>query len=142
MTQQVFLSIYEEIIVGSRVEGFRLAGQFPVLQLWNEKENYEIEFHIDCRITSNSQPLNNLVNQLARYDKEVYEIAYFFGINLTIIKSIAFTKEDNLKVLFSNDIELIFKLNDTWIEPLNISIMKNDKYLKGCRLLNDRTIQL
>ena len=76
MTKGEFLSTYEQILVGAYVEGFRLAGQFPILELWNEKENNKIEFHIDCRISSNSSQLNNLVDQFSKYDEDIYETIF------------------------------------------------------------------
>ena len=140
MTQKEFLSIYESVVINSYVEGFRLSGQFPVLELQNEKENKKIELHIDCRISSNNDQLNNLVHQFSDYDKDVFEIAYFIGINRKKVKCIRFSSDNNFHILFENSTEITFKINDQWSEPLNISISKNDKYLMGCRLFNDGTI--
>lgn len=140
MTKEEFLSFYEPILVGAHVEGFRLSGQFPVLEMCNTNENKKIEFHIDCRIFSNSKELNDLVNLFSNYNKEIYETAFFIGINLKSVLSIGFSNEGNLEILFSNGILLTFKIIDNWVEPLNISIMKEDKYLTGCRFYNDGTI--
>jgi hypothetical protein len=141
MTIEEFLSIFEPLITGAHVEGFRLALQFPVLELRNEAEDKLIEFHFDCRITSNNGTLNDLVDQFSKYDGDIYETAFFIAINRKSIISIDFSKDNNLKLQFSNDIELTFRLNDEWTEPLNISVMKDGKYLYGCRLLNDGTIE-
>ena len=81
MTKEEFLPIYEPIIVGAYIEGFRLALQFPVLELRNETEDKLIEFHIDCRITSNSSQLNNIIDQLSKYDEDIYEMVFFVAIN-------------------------------------------------------------
>lgn len=141
MTKKEFLSDYEKLIVGAHVESFKNTQQFPVLELQNEKEDIIIELHIDCRISSNNSQLNDLVNQLSKYDEDTYEIGFFIGINRKYVNSIKFTYEGDLVLIFSNNIALTFKLIDEWVEPLNISVMKGNKYFKGCRLLNDGTIE-
>jgi len=141
MTKEEFLSDYGQLIVGTHVEGFRNALQFPVLELRNEKEDKLIEFHIDCHISSNSTQLNDLVNQFSKYDEDIYKIGFLIGINRKYVRSIDFSNKGDLIVMFSDNIELTFKLIEEEIEPLNISVMKGNNYLKGCRLLNDGTIE-
>jgi len=140
MTQEDFLQDYGTLIIGSRVLGFGLEGQLPVLKIEHEEKPIEIIFHIDCRIDSNKPELNQLINQLEPLDQDVYYIGYFIAVNRNKILSTSFIDKGNLVLTFENKIELTFKLIDEWIEPLNVSVLENKKHIKGCMFLNDGTI--
>lgn len=141
MTKDNFISKYGSLITNSWVIGFKFEGQFPLLEFKNEKENKNIIFHIDCKITSNNSELSQTVNKLKLFDKDSYEIAYFIAINRKEVTSIMFSKKGNLRVLFENNIQLDFNIIDDWIEPLSISVLENNEYKFGCDLFNDGTIE-
>lgn len=116
-------------IEGACLTSFRNENQFLEIEFTSELYE-EIIFFIDCSISSSIDKVNEIVDELKKYDPDVADLAFFIPANNIEVKAIFF---DNIyfQLWFSNDYKIVFHLEEFYDEPLSISFKKmksDDKY--------------